>query len=174
MLKNLLILFFLLFNLLLGSQEAEAQYFTSLGGRLGPPAGISFKQFSHRYRGNAIEIILASYQIGNLDQFGYMLTLLYEHQKRLPYLKTFGFPFDYFWGVGLHAGYYDDNLLNGSGDASGNAKSFSFGPDAIIGIERKFNKIPVTLGIDIKPYYEIASKKLMMEIGGISVRYYFE
>ena len=45
----------LLVSLICGS--CNAQYFTAIGGRLNNFPGISFKQFSHRHRGNAIEII---------------------------------------------------------------------------------------------------------------------
>ncbi len=172
--KNLPFILLLFVCLLLSSYKTDAQYFTAIGARSGPPAGISFKQFSHRYRGNAIELMLTSYQIGNLDIFGYMFTALYEHQKRLPYFKSLCYPFDFFYGVGVHGGYYSDYVLLGSGDASGNTRIFSVGPDAIIGLERKFQRLPLTLGVDIHPYYEVTIKKLMMEKAAITIRYVFE
>jgi hypothetical protein len=166
------LLFTLIFTFIILS--LKAQYFTALGGRINNLAGISFKQFSHRYRGNGIEVIVASYQIVDPSQLGYVLVLMYEHQKRLPYFRTLGFPFDFFYGGGLHCGYYNDILLLGSGDSQAPKYLFSSGPTGIIGIERRFRKVPLTLGIDFRPYYEITSKRLMKEFGAITVRYVFD
>jgi hypothetical protein len=156
------------------SGKADAQYFTSVGARVNNLPGISFKQFSHRYRGSALEVILASYQLLDVHNFGYQLSMYYEMQKRLPYFKALGFPFDYFYGVGLQAGYYNDNILYGSYDNGVGTKSFSIGPSAIIGLERRLKIVPLTIGIDFRAYYEIAAKKMIVEQGAITIRYVFE
>lgn len=118
--------------------------------------------------------MLTSYQISNVDNFGYMLSAFYEHQKRLPLFKRLRFPFDYYFGFGAHVGYYSDKVLYGNDDVLSDAKSFSVGPDAIVGLERRFRAIPITLSIDFRPFYEISSKELLMDKGAITIRYILE
>lgn len=149
--------------------------------------GLSYKSFFHPFKGHGYEVMLQSYQIGNLNLFGYMLSGFYEYQKRLPLFENLGYPFDYYYGAGLHFGYYSDIVLNGDGDPLNPKKSFSYGPDIIFGIEKKVNiqiegkdlKLPLVISLDFKVYYEALSPKsyiarFFVEYGAVSVRYVFE
>jgi len=153
--KQLLILIFF-FGLLAVSKSQD--YTNGIGLRGGLPYGITFKHFLSDK--NAVEGILST------RWGGFRITALYEiHEptKQYPGLK-------WFYGVGAHAGFWDDRspFVN---DPDSQA---ILGIDGILGLEYTFDEIPLNLGIDWIPSFNLIGDtswgKLLI---GVSARYVF-
>lgn len=137
------------------SGGAGADYNTGIGLRAGhAESGLTVKHFINN--GAAIEGILSSgWYYG-----GSRITGLYEMQKPL------GSNFSWFWGVGGHIGMYRErywyrgDCKNGTYEYKGTVYNCDgsrviVGIDGIIGLEYKFEQIPFTIGLDLKPSIDI-------------------
>ena len=144
-----------------------SDYNTGIGARFGYDGGVSLKHFLKEDA--ALEGILSipwGYR-------GFKLTGLYEIHKPLPNAEGFkwffgggghiGFYNGYYWGNGYYKNhyYYYDRLYP------------VIGVDGIIGLEYKFNEIPFTLGLDVKPYVNFLGWGGHFWDGGLSARYVF-
>ena len=137
------------FIVLTAANAQEKQY--QAGFRLGATSG-----FTARAIGNnawAFEGILG-FRSGGVQLYG-----LLEHRKQLAFPRTDNFHF--YYGAGAHAGfvgwhkyyayeYYDrynhwDRYAN---------YGFAFGIDGVAGLEYQFSSVPITLGVDFKPFFE--------------------
>jgi hypothetical protein len=132
-------------------------YKTALGGRLGFFSGFTAKHFLNDQ--NAVEGIVS------FRWTGCLMTGLYEYQKQLNTVENL----DWFVGVGGHLGFwnngyfYNDHYYSGGG---------SLGGDFIGGLEYTFKTAPLTLGIDLKPAFNIIGENHWWGNGlGISIRY---
>lgn len=133
---------FILFFLVLQSGPAWSQdYETGLGLRGGVAWGFTVKHFVTT-DGAAEGILTARYN-------GFNATALYE--KHLPVFDTEGFYF--YYGGGAHIGMWNttDKTLFRS------TKLFA-GVDGIIGLEYTFDEVPVSLGMDWKPGFNLISE----------------
>jgi len=144
-------------------------YRTAIGVRLGTfEDGITLKHFVNSQ--GALEGILS---------FGYrsfLITGLYE--KHQPFPNAPGL--SWFFGGGAHVGFYKDGYyyyyyhyhhgtyVVGNGvvyDQFGNVvyyygpgySSTDVGLDFILGMEYKFQKAPITLGLDVKPFVDFVT-----------------
>lgn len=118
-------------------------YNGAIGGRLGFPAGLSYKQFlSNKW---ALEAIGGIY-LGK----GFNLTGLAEGHA-----EVFNENVLFMYGLGGHIGSYDEKL--------------DVGPDGIIGLEFILNA-PISIGFDYKPALTIPSFKFING-GGLTFRY---
>lgn len=73
------------------------------------------------------------------------------------------------YGIGAHVGNYDARYTRHS-----TGKYMVIGGDGVIGIEYEFNRVPIALGVDWKPYLNlIGSTGFFTDGGGISFRYTF-
>jgi hypothetical protein len=169
--KNLLVSLILVS---LASLSAKAQnvsdsygYTTGLGVKLwNDGAGVSFKQFTESNR--AIEAI------GYFWNGGARITGLYEFHFDIagaPGLK-------WYVGPGVHVGFYNDRSYNSryyrnnydDGSASG---SFA-GIDGVLGLDYKFNGVPLNLSLDWQPTFEFGDNRgFIGSWGGLGVRYTF-
>ena len=161
--KTIKLLFVAGLMLLLAGQDAVAQknYNTALGLRLGPTAGISFKQFVAP-RG-AFEGILST------RWHGFMFTGLYEIHH-----QAFNHPgFNFYYGFGGHVGYWDVGRYRHPWyDTDG--KYTALGVDGILGLEYSFGQLPLNLSIDWKPMFNLVNYTgLWADDVGLSVRIYF-
>lgn len=128
-----------------------AQYNKSAGLRLGSSSGVTFKKFVHAEE--AIELLLSG------RNGGLQLTGLYQFHKPMDWNFSDRIYLNY--GVGGHFGYEkrrrnfffsDPNL--GTSFHTGNQHEFAMGIDAIIGLEYRWLTVPMTIGIDLKPYFD--------------------
>ena len=143
-------------------------YKNGIGLRLGTDNGLTYKHF---FRPTvAFEGLLTT------GYRAFIITGLIE--KHIPFATAPNLSF--FLGAGAHIGswryvayyrgkYYRDRyyLVRDDGYAGP-----SFGLDAILGLEYKFNA-PVSLGFDIKPYFDIVYPGVSFIDGALSVRYTF-
>lgn len=152
---------------------AHAQFkSSSIGLRMGGLSGISFKYIDDDLSG--FELI-AGCRDGGLN-----LTGLIQHYRPIATGRTDGLFL--FMGGGAHAGYtrYSAQFVR----VIDNAYYYTYhqhtspvaGGDFILGMEYHFESIPLHLGLDYKPYFELFGQKdfrLDLWDIGFSIRYAF-
>ena len=143
---------FILISGLIWMPTAKAQYYQNgLGLRLGKTSAISYKRFLTR------EQALEFWASGRDD--GFQLTTLYEWHK--PTNLNISDNFYFYYGVGAHLGYVKDQSVQrvlfpdtGVILESSNESLFTMGVNTIIGLEFRWVAVPMTIGLDIKPFFE--------------------
>jgi hypothetical protein len=162
--KKLIILASLLIGLnnLVCAQVKGQSYKTGLGVKIwGDGGGISIKSFVQSNR--AFEGIAYFWNRGT------RLTGLYEFHFDIdgaPGLK-------WYVGPGVHLGfynnrYYDPNYYDGNG-----AGTF-VGIDGVLGLDYKFDDVPINLSLDWQPSFEFgANRGFVGNWGGLGIRYTF-
>lgn len=139
------------------AQGGGAGYNTGIGLRFGHrESGLSVKHFLGN--GNAIEGILTT----GWYYRGSRITGLYEWQK--PISGADGL--SWFIGVGAHVGFYSERYWY-KGDCKDGVYQHDgewyrcdgtravIGLDGILGLEYKFPQVPFTLGLDLKPSFDL-------------------
>ncbi len=132
------------------SLNAQQLYEKSGGIRLGHTSGLTYKKFFNE--GEAVELLLS----GRND--GMQFTILYHFHEPMEF--SFNDRFYLHYGIGGHLGYekFDDLakvLSNAEGDefVFEELSFFVMGVDAGLGIEYRWLEVPITLGFDLKPYF---------------------
>jgi hypothetical protein len=128
-------------------------FYHAAGLRLGRTDGINYKHFLNA--DGALEVMLG---FGGYDK-GLQAYALYEWHRNIR--LEFTDNLYVYYGVGGHAGYIvrdEEQLYYNGGDQpavySGSVTYFALGADAIAGLEYRIFQVPMTIGIDIKPYIE--------------------
>lgn len=142
---------FLLFGLGISMGiTAQPTYKQSAGVRLGHTSGMTFKKFVAKEE--AIDFILSG------RNEGLHLTTMYVFHTPMQF--SFNENFYAYYGVGGHVGFERFNDLEKRispvsviGFQFENKGYYTMGIDAIIGLEYRWLTVPVTIGFDIKPYY---------------------
>ena len=122
------------------------EYNSSIGLRLGPLSGISYKK---NLRSDLYIEFIGSLRLNGFinNQFGSNLTALVEYQRDFNGLMGLS----WFVGGGAHVG-----LWSGSGSNTyfiEDRLHFLIGIDAIVGLEYVFDDIPLALSLDYKPSF---------------------
>jgi hypothetical protein len=156
----------------------QAGYKTGIGLRFGAEGGFTIKHFIND--GRALEgLVSRGWGYG-----GFRITGLYEIQKPFPDVAGL----DWFFGAGAHVGFYDGRYYGYYGyynggyyDKHGNWHPngyhdyyTSIGIDLILGLEYQIPDIPLTVGIDIKPYIDLFGRTDHFADGALSLRYIFQ
>jgi len=167
--KNKCIIFGLSLVLLSFSlPRAQAQEL-GVGVRLGGyTSGLSVKY----YRGDntAFEGILGT----SLSRRGVQLTGLYEIQA-----SALGVPnLQWFYGAGAHLGSFSRQQYHRRGNKYynyvGDKQLFTLGIDGIVGLEYQITEIPITVGLDFKPFIDVNGDGVfLLPDGALTVRYTF-
>jgi hypothetical protein len=168
--KKVIVSLFIIFALSVSVSKAQ-DYKNALGLRAGFPSGLTFKHF---FTGDAALEIIAGRSWGYR---GFMITGLYEKHKM-------AFDVDglyWFYGGGAHVGSYNGYYYN-YGHRNKNYYSpyyyservIVIGIDAILGIEYKLKEVPFTLGLDLKPSFDLYPFGYGDIDGALSVRYTFK
>ncbi len=157
------------------ASSGSSGYRTGLGLRAGSPSGVSIKHFFKSQV--AVEGIVGS----NFNRRGLNLTVLVE--KHAPAFQARGL--QWYYGLGGHVSsysyaysydwyydkkgrrqYYDDRYRDG--------RFWGLGIDGVLGLEYLFADLPFTLGIDAKPFAELARSDAFFGIeGALTLRYAF-
>ena len=140
-----------IFFALTGHNLFSQEYKTSLGFRGGFTTGLSFKYVIKD--GAALEGILST---GWRSFGGYQLTGLYEIHKPA-FVKNDMKGMYWFYGFGAHlaTGY---QVWHHKTNYTGEWVYYNaFGVDGIFGMEYKIEDVPITLGVDVKPFFEFAT-----------------
>lgn len=110
----------------------------------------------------------------NFGRRGFHLTGLYEIHA-----ETLGVPgLQWFYGAGAHIGaykgrYYHDRRYK-KYDDSFNKTLITVGIDGIVGLDYQITEIPVSVGIDFKPFLDVNQDGLfLLPDGALTVRYTF-
>ena len=157
---------------LLAAPSAAQFYDNGLGLRLGTTSAMTYKRFLTKEQ--AIELLVS----GRKD--GFQLTALYEFHKptKLNISKNFFF----FYGVGGHVGYVKENLdqyrfNNTVSTVESNREAlFTMGVNTVIGLEYRWLAVPMTIGADLKPFFEFIGMReteFVIWDAAVSIKYVF-
>jgi hypothetical protein len=150
-------------------------YGTGLGLRAGSPSGVTIKHFFKP--SIAVEGIVGT----NFNRRGINLTVLIE--KHGTAFQTRGL--QWYYGLGGHVSsysgrYYYDWYYDHKGrrryydDYDDGRRFWGLGIDGVIGLEYQFQELPFTLGVDAKPFAELARSDAFFGVeGALSLRYVF-
>ncbi|MEO5891571.1 MAG: hypothetical protein ABIQ31_15070 [Ferruginibacter sp.] len=142
----------------------SSDYVTALGVKVYPGSGgaaVTLKHFLNK--GIAVEAL------GYAFQRGARVTGLLEFHWDItgaPGLKWYA-------GPGVHVGFYNDKYY--TNDRFGGSYA-SAGLDGVIGLDYKFNKIPLNLSADWQPSFDFGNERYHGfggDFGGIAARYTF-
>lgn len=84
----------------------------------------------------------------------------------------------FFYGAGLHAGYqqWDVRHLQNNLSWYDTRTAFLAGLDGIAGLEYEFYEVPISLGMEVKPYFDILGREMFnIELFdfAFTLKYYF-
>lgn len=152
--KTIVILAFLATSIFVQAQE----YTTGIGIRGGFSNGLTVKHFISDDR--AVEGILAT------RWNGFYITGLYEIHKNA--FNTAGLY--WYYGIGGHLG-----AINGNNSRFDDGKNHTLiGIDGVLGIEYSFDELPISLGVDWKPMFDlIGDSDIVFDNGAFSIRFIF-
>jgi hypothetical protein len=159
---------FLVFNLVSFGQLSNKQ----IGIRSGLTGGLFYQVTSESGNAEAGYNALVSFKLNGIQLTGmkiYYETTLDEISPDLYFT----------WGYGAHVGFVITDNVNFLGEKyyfRGERFCPLFGIDGWIGAEYRFQTIPVNIGVNIKPYVEMAIPsfiRIMPADVGISVAYIF-
>lgn len=151
--------FTMLFLICLLSFGKAQNYNTGIGLRGGFTSGLTIKHFIGPK--SALEGIIAS------RWRGISLTGLYEYHNRALNIDRL----QWFIGFGGHVGFWNGDYAKWG--TPGNAYTV-IGLDGILGLEYSFLEVPVSLGIDWKPAFNLYGHSgFWVDEGAISIRYIF-
>ena len=168
--KLLLIVFLVLTGVI-----AQAQHYkNSVGIRTGYTSSVTYKRFIQDEQ--AIEFLAS----GRND--GFQITTLYQVNK--PMQLSFNDRFYAYYGIGASLGY--EKFSRRSLDSNFNPSApvfifdrqtyFTMGVNTILGIEYRWLALPITIGLDIKPFFQFIGMqytKTHFWDTGLSIKYVF-
>ncbi len=168
--KAIIIITIIFLSALTGLQAQEKK--NAISGRIGLSSGITYQHMVDEFRGYKG---MMSFRDG-----GIQITALIENYRPL-YLK-FTDKMYYYTGMGAHIGFtrwppkrglYPNpfQTYNGSGHFAP-----VIGLDAIVGIEYRLDRIPLTFSLDAKPFFELFGQTIfrlsLLDIG-LAVKIHF-
>jgi hypothetical protein len=152
--------------------NTKAQYTNGIGLRGGWTVGLSVKHFIAPQ--GALEGMLTNH----VDGIGYIFRAMFEFQQRNHNYNLFEIA-NVFWfaGGGLHTRF----VVPFAGTLVTQDRGAAIGAAAIAGIEYKIPHLPITLGIDLCPWYEFfTTQKVLNDLkntfnldGGLTARFIF-
>lgn len=145
-------IFSILFIFLFATTQAQ-DYRNAAGLRFGKTDGLNYKRFLTE--NGAIELLLG---FGGYDN-GMQIYTTYQWHYQIP--AEFTDNLFVYYGVGGHVGYinpYKERRYysNDSTIVIENEKntSYTIGIDGVLGLEYRIYTIPMTVGMELKPYFE--------------------
>lgn len=154
---------FFFFLLLISTGLVSAQsYKTALGLRFGGLTnGVTIKHFTKP--NTALEGILS------IGQKSFLVTGLYEIHSS----ASSSSPLQFLYGVGAHVGFFQDGGSYYYNNKRPYTATTVLGIDGILGLDYKFNKAPINITMDFKPFVDFFGGNYVYMDGGISLRYTF-
>jgi len=144
------------------SNSYAQSYKTALGLRFGGlTSGVTLKHFTNS--STALEGILS------IGRKNFLVTGLYEKHASTGSNSNLKF----LYGVGAHVGFFQD----GGSYYYNNGRTYTAGTvlgiDGILGLDYKFNKAPINISMDLKPFIDFFGGNYVYMDGAISLRYTF-
>ena len=159
MFRNLL-KFTLLIILFLPFSDVNGQYYLSSAGlRMGGSSGFTYKRFFTETE--AMEVLLSG------RNKGVQISLLYMEYREMDI--SFSDHFFFYFGAGVHIGLekkdrfirlYQPPPISDQFDIIHREKTFfAMGIDGIAGVEYRLLGFPLTIGLDVKPYFNFVGMR---------------
>jgi hypothetical protein len=147
---------FLLFSQL----AANAQDFrTGIGIRGGLFSGLSIKHFVSQ--ANALEGVVATHHRG--------LVLAGMYQM---HANAFDAPgLNWYYGGGAHLGFYNYRSTPWFSSSENNGNFSTLGLIGVVGLEYKIDEIPITIGVDVTPAFNLIGHTGFWINTGLTLRY---
>ncbi len=138
-------------------------YNTGIGLRAGPYYGLTVKHFMGEKP--AFELLLAS------RWRGFAITGLYEIHNQAFNTERL----KWYYGFGGHIGFWNRDYTNwGPQPNIGDPNYTVIGIDGILGLEYSFTEVPINIGVDWKPAFDLVGYSGFWADGGaLSIRYIF-
>lgn len=139
--------------LLVFSIKGIAQEFKqSVGFRAGLTSGFEYRIFSD-------DIDSYRFLLGTRDR-GMMVHVLREFHK--PDLFEFSDQLVFVYGAGIHGGYerWDEMYYSYNTSYYRTCTAFIAGLDGLAGLEYTFYEVPITLGLEVKPYFDFFGRDM--------------
>lgn len=143
-------------------QSLGQTYKSALGVKVwGNGGGVTYKNFVNNR--NAVE------GIGYFWERGARIVGLYEFHNGIP-----GAPgLAWYVGPGAHVGFYNDHYYDGR-YYDGNGSGSFVGIDGVLGLDYKFDGVPINLSVDWQPSFEFGDNRgFIGSWGGLGIRYTF-
>lgn len=157
---NKLVAFLILYISFSITLNAQKNYNTAIGLRIGTSNGITAKHFLNET--DALEGILAT------RWNGIMIFGLYERHQTAFRI----FEMNFYYGAGAHLGFWNEHMNHPWFDDD--VAHGVVGVDGIIGLEYTPETIPFNISMDWKPSFNIAAYTgFWMDAVGLSIRYTF-
>lgn len=143
---------YIAFFLLLASSLGAQDFRQAVGVRIGLTAGFEYRVYTDE---------LNSYRFlaGSRDR-GLIVHGLREFHR----INLFDFTdrLNVVFGGGLHVGYerWDQQIVSGNTVYYQTRTAFVTGLDGLAGLEYMFHEVPVSLGIEVKPYFDFFGKEM--------------
>jgi len=138
--------------LIIGFMVACVQGFSqenkqSIGCRIGLTSGFEYRVYSN-------ELQSYKFLLGGRENGAVFHVIKEFHQYDL-FKNTDRL--DFIYGVGLHAGYerWNQEYYNTKGSYYQTLTAFLMGLDGLAGLEYTFVEVPISLGIEAKPYFDL-------------------
>ena len=134
-------------------------YKTGIGLRGGFFNGLTIKHFMSQK--SAFEGLLST------RWSGFEITGLYEIHNQAFNTERL----NWYYGFGAHAGFYNGDKTNWGTEVQDYKV---LGVDGILGLEYNFKEVPINIGIDWKPVFNLTGyKDFWYDEGALSIRYIF-
>lgn len=165
--------------------SCQAQYTTGIGIRAAKVAnGINVKHFLSIENQVGLEFYGGYTREAHGGYFGklFLIKQASISKSNIPFPLRYIFrqsrlqiPLKFVYGAGVHAGYFEKRYYAiRSGEVVRYANNtMSMGVDVTCGLEYNTRKLPVTIGIDITPYYSFINPGPEWLDMGVNVRYVF-
>ncbi|REK00647.1 MAG: hypothetical protein DWQ39_10845 [Bacteroidetes bacterium] len=154
------------------SASSNAQYTTAVGVRVGKFAsGLNVKHFFDTNANTGVELQLGVTREakGGYMSKGYFLRQIPIFDSKLQ------IPVDFIYGIGAHAGYFKENyyrIREGQADYY-EPNTISAGIDAVFGLEYDTRRFPISVGIDVNPFYSFLNPGPEFIDFGVNIRMKF-
>ncbi len=137
--------------LLLTTTISAQEYNQAIGIRGGLSSGFEYRVFTDDF--NSYKMLLST------RDRGVQFTALKEfHQYEM---FSWSEQLVFFYGIGVHVGYerWDEYHYNYDQRWSETKTSLITGLDGIAGLEYNFYEVPISVGIEVKPYFNVLGRK---------------
>jgi hypothetical protein len=126
----------------------------AVGIRGGLTSGIEYRYYTSDV--HSFKALLGTRNFGNRRGLQlHVLTEYYEYD-----LFDFSYQLVFYYGFGAHAGYesWDEIRYEGNTRWEDSKTAFVTGIDGLAGVHYLFYEAPVTVGVEVKPYFDILGK----------------
>jgi hypothetical protein len=144
-------IFFILLFLVAGITAHGQGYHQAVGIRGGLSSGFEYRYFTDDL--NSFKVLLSTRDNG-IQLHGFKEIHTYD-------LFDFAYQLVFFYGAGAHVGYeqWDEVRYLNNSRWFDTKTSFIAGLDALLGVEYVFDAAPVSLGLEVKPYFDLFGRR---------------